>query len=174
MFAIAAKSATAVLATFGTYRHQVVGGSAFVATRTPGTVMAVIVGEHGHFNWPAHMRREGSVFGGCTRADRKWIGAMKPIVNFLKSIRKFQARGTMPELHINHHSFPHNFVDALCCVMKELVHGVFNVRQSLEMIDFPSKFGVADFRKGLINSELRIGVTVQVPPLFSGHLSGNA
>jgi hypothetical protein len=170
MFAIAAKSAAAVLATFGTYRHQMVGGSAFVATRTPGTVMAVVVGEHRHFNWPAHTRREGSAFGGLTRADGKWIGAMKLIVNFLEGVCEFQARGAMFELHINHHSFPHNFVDVLCCVTKKLVHGVFDVRQSSETIDFPSEFGVADLCEGFVDSKLRVGVTAQISPLFSGHL----
>jgi hypothetical protein len=170
MFAIAAKSAAAVPATFGAYRHQVVGGSAFVATRTPGIVMTVIVGEHGHFNWPARTRSEGSAFGGLTRADGKWIGAMKPIVDFLESVREFQARGAVSELYINHHSFPHNFVDALRCVTKELVHGVFDVGQSSETVDFPSEFGVADLRESLVDSKLRISVTAQVSPLFSGHL----
>jgi hypothetical protein len=170
MFAIAAKSAAAVPATFGAYRHQVVGGSAFVATRTPGTVMAVIVGEHGHFNWPARTRSEGSAFRGLTRADGKWVGAMKPIVNFLESICEFQACRAMSEFHIDHHSFPHNFVDALRCVTKELVHGVFDVGQSSETVDFPSEFGVADLRESFVDSELGVGVTTQIPPFFSGHL----
>jgi hypothetical protein len=170
MFAIAAKSATAVFATFRTCRHQVAGGSTFVATRTPGTAMAVIVGEHGHFNWPMRTRREGSAFGGLTRADRKWVGTMKPIVNFLESICEFQARGAVFELHINHHCLPHDFVDALCCVTKEFIHGVFNVGQSSETIDFPSEFGVADLREGFVDSKLCVSVTAQIPPLFSGHL----
>jgi hypothetical protein len=170
MFAITATSAPTVSATFRAYRHQVVGGSAFVATRTPGIVMTVIVGEHGHFNWPARTRSEGSAFGGLTRADGKWIGAMKPIVDFLESVREFQARGAVSELYINHHSFPHNFVDALRCVTKELVHGVFDIGQSSETVDFPSEFGVADLREGFINGEFGVGITTQIPPLFSGHL----
>jgi hypothetical protein len=170
MFAIAAKSTATVPATFGAYRHQVVGGSAFVATRTPGIVIAVIVGEHGHFNWPARTRSEGSAFGGLTRADGKWVGAMKAIVDFLESVRKFQARGTVFKLHVDHHGFPHNFVDALRCVTKKLVHSVFDVGQSSETVDFPSEFGVADLRKSLVDSKLRVSVTAQVSPLFSGHL----
>jgi hypothetical protein len=170
MFAIAAKSATAVLATFRTCRHQVTGGAAFVATRTPGTAMAIIIGEHGHLDWPTCTRREGSAFGGLTRVDGKWIGAMKAIVDFLESVREFQARGTVFEFYINHHSFPHDFVDVLRCVTEELVHGVFDVGQSSETVDFPGEFGVADLREGLVDSELRVSVTAQIPPLFSGHL----
>jgi hypothetical protein len=120
--------------------------------------MAVIVGEHGHFDWPARTRREGSAFGGLTRADWKWIGAMKPIVDFLESIREFQARGAVSEFYINHHGFPHNLVDALCCITKELVHGVFDVRQSSETVDFPCEFGVADLREGLVDGELRVTI----------------
>jgi hypothetical protein len=95
---------------------------------------------------------------------------MKPIVNFLESICEFQVRGAVFELHINHHCLPHDFVDALCCVMKEFIHGVFDVGQSSEAVDFPGELGVADLCEGFVDSEIRVGVTVQIPPLFSGHL----
>jgi hypothetical protein len=121
-------------------------------------VMAVTVGEHGYFNWPARTRREGSTFGGRVRTDGKWIGAMKPIVNFLEGICEFQACGAVFELHINHHCLPHDFIDVLCCVTEEFVHGVFDVGQSSETVDFPSELGVSDFCQGLIDSELSISV----------------